>query len=165
MSLPLTTAGAPAELMHSEFAELVGESHVISDVRQCKAYEVDGRVPHSVIFPSSADHVTAVLKHAAERNLAVIPCSNLTKIRTGNPPIRYDVAVSLKEMNHVTYYEPADLVVSVEAGIKFGDLQESVRRDKLWLPLDSAGGAGASIGGILGANASGPLRQLYGSAR
>jgi glycolate oxidase FAD binding subunit len=84
---------------------------------------------------------------------------------TGNPPRRYDAALALKEMNQVWYYEPADLVVSVEPGMKFGDFQHFVGRHKLWLPLDPPGGARSSLGGILAANASGPLRQLYGSPR
>ena len=161
--MPSTTTASDS--LRAEFAELMGESQVISDPRHCATYDVDGKDPRCVVYPSSAEQVAAVLKHAADRNLAVIPCSNLTKIRTGNPPFRYDVALSLKEMNRAAYYEPADLVVSVEPGMKFGDLQEFVGRDKLWLPLDPPGGATCSVGGILAANASGPLRQLYGSAR
>jgi glycolate oxidase FAD binding subunit len=147
------------------FAALLGESHVLSGSNQCQAYEVDGRVPQCVVFPSSAEQVAAVLRLAAERTLGVIPCSHLTRISTGPMPSRYDVAVCLKKMNRITYYEAADLVVSTEAGMRLGDLQEFVGRDKLWLPLDPPPRSGASVGGTLAANASGPLRQLYGSAR
>src|SRR5947208_16263939 len=68
-------------------------------------------------------------------------------------------------MNRVWYYEPADLVISVEPGIKLGDFQHFVGRHRLWLPLDPAGGARASLGGILAASSSGPLRSAYGTPR
>ncbi|MBI1940255.1 MAG: FAD-binding oxidoreductase, partial [Acidobacteria bacterium] len=97
--------------------------------------------------------------------LAVIPCRNATKLDVGNPPRRYDIALCLKEMNRVWHYEPADLTVSVEPGMKFGDFLHYVGRHGLWLPLDPAGGARASLGGIVATNSTGPLRLLYGAPR
>ncbi|MGH7246913.1 MAG: FAD-binding oxidoreductase, partial [Pseudomonadota bacterium] len=149
----------------SGFASIVSESRVSSDAAACAAFAIAGKVPVQVVYPTSAAEVAAVLRHCADHDLAVIPCRNSTKLGIGNPPRRYDVALSLKEMNHVWYYEPADLVVSVEPGMKFGDLQHFLGRNRLWLPLDPPGGSRASIGGILAANACGPLRLRYGGPR
>ena len=153
------------ESAHSEFAAIVGDSRLVSDPAACRSFAVDACVPGTVVYPQSAEQVAAVLKCAAEHSLAVIPCRNLTKIGVGNPPRRYDVAFSLKEMNQVWHYEPADLTISVEPGMKLGDFQHLVGRNGLWLPLDPAGGARASMGGILAANSSGPLRAAYGGPR
>jgi len=68
-------------------------------------------------------------------------------------------------MNRVWHYEPADLTVSAEPGMKFGDFLHFVGRHGLWLPLDPAGGARASLGGIVATNSTGPLRLLYGAPR
>ena len=151
--------------MHSEFAAIVGDARLVSDPAACQSFAVDGRAPGSVVYPQSAEQVAAVLKCAADHSLAILPCRNLTKIGVGNPPRRYDVALSLKEMNQVWHYEPADLTISVEAGMKLGDFEHLVGRHGLWLPLDPAGGARASIGGILAANSNGPLRAAYGGPR
>src|SRR5438874_271420 len=121
--------------------------------------------PSHLATQASPKEVAAVLQCAADHELAVLPCRNLTKIGIGHPPRRYDVALSLKEMNRVWYYEPADLVISVEPGMKLGDFQHFVGRHRLWLPLDPAGGARASLGGILAASSSGPLRSAYGTPR
>jgi glycolate oxidase FAD binding subunit len=150
---------------HSEFAAIVGDSRILCDPAACQGYAVDGKVPSLVVFPQSAEHVAAVLKCAADHDVAVIPCRNLTKIGIGNPPRRYDVALSLKELNRVWYYEPADLVVSAEPGMKFSDLQHLLSRHRLWLPLEPVGGDRASIGGILATNSAGPLRAAYGGPR
>ena len=158
----MTTAVQSA---HSGFVSIVGDSRVTSEPATCESFTVDGKAPKYVVYPSSAEQVAAALKCARDLDLAVIPCRNLTKIGIGNPPRRYDVALSLKEMNRVWYYEPADLVISVEPGIKLGDFQRLVGRHGLALPLDPPGGARASIGGILAANATGPLRTAYGGPR
>lgn len=158
----MTTALQSAE---AEFASLVGASRVVSDPASCAALGVDGQVPRYVVYPPSAEQVAAVLRCAAEHDLAVIPCRNATKLGVGNPPRRYDVALSLKEMNRVWHYEPADLTVTAEPGLKLGDFQHFVSRQGLWLPLDPPGGGRASLGGIVATNASGPLRLHYGAPR
>ena len=165
MSGTVTAASTAPELIRTQFSTALEECQITSKPAVCESYQIEGRVPKCVVYPRSGEQVAAVLKCAADRDLAVVPCRNLTKAAMGNPPARYDVALSMKDMNRVWYYEPADLVVSAEAGMKLGDFQHFVGGDKLWLPLDPQGGVRASLGGILAANASGPLRQLYGSPR
>jgi len=153
------------QIAQSEFAAIVGAAQVTTDQAACAALEVDGKVPQFIIFPKTSEEVAAVLRCAAEHELGVIPCRNGTKLAVGNPPRRYDVALSLKDMNRVWHYEPADLTITAEAGMKFGDFQHFVSRDGLWLPLDPPGGSRASLGGIVATNACGPLRLGYGAPR
>ena len=143
----------------------LGGIAAVTDQESRARYAIDGVLPRAVVYPSSAEETASVLASAAERGLAVVPCRNATQLDIGAPPGRYDAALSLKNMASVWYYEPADLVITVEAGMKFGDFQHFVGRDGLWLPLDPPGGAGASIGGILATNAAGPLRILHGTPR
>ncbi len=156
---------AAVEAIQTELAGVVGEGAVSADPEACRALAVDGVQPKLVVYPSSAEQVAAALQCASERDLAVIPIRNGTKLGVGNPPRRYDLALSLKSLNRVWHYEPADLTVAVEPGMKLGDFQHFLARDGLWLPLDPRGGAGASLGGILAANAAGPLRARYGAPR
>jgi glycolate oxidase FAD binding subunit len=144
---------------------MTGAERVVADESARAALAVDGRVPGLVVYPQSAEQVAAVLRYAAEHELAVIPCRNATKLGIGNAPRQYDIALCLKEMNRVWHYEPADLTVSVEPGMKFGDFLQFLRRNALWLPLDPAGGPRASLGGIVATNSTGPLRLFYGAPR
>ncbi len=146
-------------------ATLIGEAHVATDPAICDSVAVDDLSPHSVAYPHSADDVAAVLAWARERSLAVIPCSNATKLHIGNIPRRYDVALCLKEMNRVPHYEPADLTASVEPGVKLSSFQQLLSRDGLWLPLDPPGGREATLGGIVATNAVGPARLKYSAPR
>ncbi len=148
-----------------DLASIAGASYASTDSQDCAAFSIMGMAPECVVFPKSAEQVAAVLEYASKNGLAVIPCRNATKLSLGNRPSKYNIALSLKEMNNVWHYEPSDLTISVEPGMKFGDLQHFVGRDNLWLPLDPEGGTKASMGGLLATNSTGPLRHAYGSPR
>ena len=158
----MTTATASVP---SSLTAIVGDSQVVSDPRACAAAAAGGRVPQHIVEPSGSENVAAVLQFCADHDLAVIPRGSGTKLALGNPPRRYNVALSLRQLNQVWHYEAADLTITVGAGMKLGDLQEFLGRDGLWFPLDPSGGASATIGGILATNASGPLRLRHGAAR
>jgi glycolate oxidase FAD binding subunit len=153
------------ESMQLDLNSMLGEARVVTDPAVCASLAVDGVTPKCVAYPSSDETVASVLKYAAEHDLAVIPCRNATKLGVGNAPHRYDIALSLKELNRVWHYEPADLTITVEAGMKFGDFQHFVSKQRLWLPLDPAGGSRASVGGILATNSTSTLRALFGAPR
>jgi glycolate oxidase FAD binding subunit len=147
------------------FSSIVGEPRVLTETVACAAHRIDGKLPQCVVLPGTAEQVAAVLQAAAAHDLAVIAAGNGTKSGLGNPPRRYDVALSLKEMTHLGHYEPGDLTVEVQPGMKLGDFQQHIGRDNLWLPLDPFGGTEASIGGIVATNGAGPLRLYYGTPR
>lgn len=149
----------------SELSALVGTSRISRDPTSCAPLAVDGKVPECAVSAATAEHAAAALRYASEHHLAVIPRGNGTKLSTGNAPRRYDIALALGELNHVIHYEPADLTITVEAGMTFGALQDLAGRSGLWLPLDPRGGRESSIGGIIAANAAGPLRQGFGGPR
>lgn len=159
--ISLATVDAPL----TGFARIVGEERVSTDPAARTLYAIDGMMPSLVVYARTEEEVAAVLKFAAEQNLAVIPCRNATKLGIGNRPRRYDIALSVKEMNQVWHYEPADLTVSVEPGIKLGDFEHFLSRQSLWIQLDPPGGAKSSLGGIVATNAAGPLRLRYGAPR
>src|SRR6266498_4107469 len=81
------------------------------------------------------------------------------------PPRRVDLALLTTGLNHIVEYEPADLTVTVEAGMRFADLQAALGEHGQFLALDPAVDSNATIGGIIATNASGPLRFSFGSAR
>ncbi len=151
--------------IQTDFALIAGDGRALSEPEACAEFTVDGITPGCVLRPLTAEQVAEMLRCAAAHELAVIPCANITKLGIGAPPQRYDAALSLRDLNRTTYYEPDDLVVSVEPGMTFGALQQMLAERKLWLPLDPAGGEHATIGGILAANSAGPLRLRYGGPR
>src|SRR5688572_19531850 len=93
---------------------------------------------------------------------------SFTKDRLGGPPAASDATITTLGLCRLLQYEPQDLTVSVEAGMLFDELQRTLAEQGQMLPLDPFTGMGwekATVGGVLGANLSGPRRRMYGTAR
>ncbi|HXH23589.1 MAG TPA: FAD-binding oxidoreductase [Dehalococcoidia bacterium] len=129
------------------------------------AYEVDGVRPSVAVSPTSAAEVSKVLATADAVGAAVVPWGGGAHMALGMPPKRYDLALDLSRLGQVIEYEPADLTVTVEAGLPLAGLQAILAQHSQWLPLDPPAPASATVGGVLAANASGPARIAFGTAR
>ncbi|MGH9863375.1 MAG: FAD-binding oxidoreductase, partial [Candidatus Acidiferrales bacterium] len=62
-------------------------------------------------------------------------------------------------------YDPGDLTFGAGAGLLLAQAQEQLAADGLFLPADPPYAERAALGGLLAANASGPLRYAYGTWR
>ena len=123
-----------------------------------------GRVePLCVASPATLDQAAGVLQAAAGLDMAVVPRGSGSTISWGPPPTRCDVIADLTRMNRVLEYAPGDLVVQAQAGVTLGQLAEVLAGKGQRLALD--GPPGATVGGVVAANAAGPLRLRYGLPR
>jgi len=170
---------------------MTGRDRLKTDPAVTAEYAVDGVVPKAVVFPKDTRMVAALVECAHRYNLAVAPRGGGTKMAMGNPPKRLDLVVCMARMNHMLDVDTANLTITVEAGVKFRDVQarlateedrcylpledlkteagEFVCSDRshsgCFLPLDPPFGEKATIGGIVATNSSGPRRLLYGLPR
>ena len=83
----------------------------------------------------------------------------------GAPPRDGALVIGLRRLGRVLEHEPGDLTATAEAGITLDALQAALGTGGQWLPLDPPASATATLGGVLAANAAGPRRQGYGTAR
>ncbi len=126
-------------------------------------FAVDGLTPSSVIEPSSVDELSGALRDVDDRGAAVIPWGAGRHMSIGNVPARYDIALRTTKLDRVIEYEPADMTVTVEAGITIGTLASLLAEHGQFLPIDAP--ADATVGGVLAAGVSGPSRHAYGLPR
>ena len=129
------------------------------------AFLVDGVRPGHLCIPGSVDELSAAVRAASGAGASVVPRGGGTRMTLGFPPSSADLVVQTERLNEIVEYEPADLTVTVQAGMKMADLQARLRAEGQMLALDPAAADRATIGGLIAANASGPLRLLYGTAR
>ncbi len=128
------------------------------------ADHVDGVVPGVVARPADTGQVAEVLRAAAAHGLSVIPRGRGTKLSWALPPRSADVLLDLSSLDQVVDHAAGDLIVVTQAGARLAELQEVVGRGGQRLALDETV-SGASIGGTLATNASGPHRVATGTAR
>ena len=126
---------------------------------------VDGIPAGGRARPETAAELAATLREAAAAGKSVIPIGGGRALGMGNPPERFDLALETGALHRLVEYQPADLTVTVEAGVQLERLNEELGQSGQLLPLDPFGGPGHTVGGVLATGWSGPLRLRYGTAR
>jgi len=166
-SIPATGKAAPQErdAFYQKLAEIVDTENVMTDSQKTAPYEVDGFVPGAVVFASSTEQVSQIIKAANESRASVIPWGSGSKQQVGPCLSSADVVLCLKNMNQIVDFDIGNLSIKVEAGMVNSELQKQVAEQKLFFPLDPLYMETSTIGGELAANASGLLRFMYGTAR
>ncbi len=153
-----------SDSLHDQLKHIVGESGILSE-EHVSNYIYDGITPKVVVLPTSVQEVQNVLRFASKHNYSVLPAGAGTKLGIGNLAEKTDIVLVMTRLNKVVEYEPADLTVTVEAGIRLADLQTDLAKHRQFLPLNPPYADRCTIGGIVATNASGPLRLQYGTAR
>jgi glycolate oxidase FAD binding subunit len=125
---------------------------------------VGGVVPREVVRPTTVDQVAEVLTAAAADGRTVVPVGGRSKLTWAAPPESCDLLLDLTGLDRVVEHVAGDLTVVAEAGVRLADLQAQVGRAGQLLGLDPPE-AGATLGGVVSANASGPRRLRYGTTR
>jgi glycolate oxidase FAD binding subunit len=172
-------------------AETLGEENVKTEPKITAQYAVDNVTPNVVVFPKNTDQVAAVVKFANQTRLAIVARGSGTKMAMGNPPQKLDMVVCTSRMNHMLDVDTSNLTMTVEAGVKFRDIQArlATQEDRCYLPLEDLEAEGdeiicsdrshsgcfipidppyadkATIGGIIATNSTGPRRLLYNLPR
>lgn len=96
---------------------------------------------------------------------ALLPRGGGARRHVGYAPSRAGLTVSTERLNRVTDYEPADLVVSAQAGVTVDALQAVLAQHGQWLPLLVARPDRQTVGGIVAARAHSLVRLGCGSVR
>lgn len=119
----------------------------------------------SCVTPTSAESLAAALAEAAAARKSISVFGHDSKRLGGGPVLPTDVTISTSNLRGLLQYEPRDLTISVESGMPFTELQALLAKNGQMIALDPPFSSKATIGGIVAANANGPMRRGYGTAR
>jgi len=125
---------------------------------------VAGVVPREVVRPTTVEEVAEVLRAAHGDGLSVVPVGSASKTSWAAAPTSCDLLLDTTGLDRIVEHVAGDLVVIAEAGVRLADLQSSLGEHGQLLGLDPPE-SGATLGGVVSANASGPRRLAYGTAR
>ena len=78
------------------------------------------------VSPSTPEELAAQLADAAAKRHSITLCGNSTKDRMAGPILASDVTISTKRLNRLLQYEPRDLTISVEAGMRWSDFTRTL---------------------------------------
>lgn len=141
---------AATDTLTAHLAGIVGDDHVTGDAHG------------TTVRPGSTEEVGAVLRAATAARATVLPVGAATTVDW--LPGGADVRLSTARLDTVLEHSAGDLVVQVEAGATLASVQAALAESGQQLALDCPV-PGATIGGIVAADLSGPRRYLYGTVR
>ncbi|WP_446215006.1 FAD-binding oxidoreductase [Micromonospora sp. IBHARD004] len=117
-----------------------------------------------VAAPRDTAQAAALLRAAADLDLAVTVRGGGTRQDWGSPPRRLDLILDTTALAGVVEHAAGDLITVVRAGTRLDELAATLAGARQQLALD-APLPGGTIGGAVATNATGPRRMLYGTAR
>ncbi len=78
----------------------------------------------------------------------------------------YGELLDTRPLSGITAYEPSELVVTVGAGTRLGDLQDALAERQQYLPFEPPQfGVASTVGGMVAAGLAGPARASAGGVR
>src|SRR5262249_9051434 len=125
------------------------------------ADQIDGMMPAWVVRPGTVAEVQAVARAGGH----IVPCGLGGHLDIGAPPRSLDALVRLGRPDRVTDPPAGGLRVTGDAGCPCPALQDALAAAGQWLPLDPPRPTQTTIGGLVAANLSGPLRASQGTVR
>jgi glycolate oxidase FAD binding subunit len=113
--------------------------------------------------PASYEDAARLLGECAQAGASVRVRGGGTKLGWG-PPAHPDVELSTASLDQIVEHNAGDLTAILQAGVRVADAQATFAEAGQMLALDPPLGA-ATIGGLVAAGDSGPLRHRYGAPR
>jgi D-lactate dehydrogenase (cytochrome) len=151
----------------AELASLFGNRLVTSQaVREQHGHTMTwhhNEPPDAVVFAQSIEDVQRIVTLCAQNAVPVIPFGTGTSLEGHvNAPLG-GVSIDLRDMNRVLAVHAEDLDCVIEPGVTRKALNEHLRDQGLFFPIDP--GADASLGGMTATRASGTNAVRYGTMK
>jgi len=117
----------------------------------------------AVVFPETNEEVSKILRLCNEHKVPVVPFGTGTSLEGNVVGNDKGITICLEKMNKVLSVNAQDFDCRVQACVTKEQLNEYLREDGVFFPIDP--GANAAIGGMASTSASGTMAVKYGTMK
>ena len=117
----------------------------------------------AVVFPETNEEVSKILRLCNEHKIPVVPFGTGTSLEGNVVGNEKGITICLEKMNKILSVNAEDFDCRVQACVTKEQLNEYLREDGVFFPIDP--GANAAIGGMASTSASGTMAVKYGTMK
>ena len=117
----------------------------------------------AVVFPETNEEVSKILSLCNQHKIPVVPFGTGTSLEGNVVGNDKGITICLEKMNKVLSVNAEDFDCRVQACVTKEQLNEYLREDGVFFPIDP--GANAAIGGMASTSASGTMAVKYGTMK
>lgn len=149
-----------------ELIRIVGERGYLDRPEDLRLYEYDGGVdkgrPEIVVFPRSAQDVSAIVKISRRHGVPIVGRGAGTGLSGGAIARSGGILVSFARMNRILEIDPLNERAVVEPGVVNLDISAAAAPYGYFYAPDPSSQRACTIGGNVAENAGGPHTLAYG---
>jgi len=156
-------------MMTSQIEELrtiFGDQNVLTQIEDMIAYSYDAShveiQPEAVVFAEKTEQVGRLMQFAYRERIPITPRGQGSGLSGGSVPLKKGIVLCMDKMNRVIDFDPANRLITVEAGITTAAIDPIVGKANLFYPPDPGSVAFSTIGGNVAENAGGLRGLKYG---
>jgi len=149
-------------------AAIVGREHVLSKPDELLVYECDGlpqhkHCPRAVVFPSSTDETSAIMRELARANVPFTPRGAGTGLSGGALALNSGVVVEMARMRKILRIDTENRIAVVQPGVVNLHVSRAVAPFGLYYVPDPSSQPSCTIGGNIAESAGGIHCLKYGT--
>src|SRR5881409_451400 len=114
-----------------ELREIVGDENVLSEPEELLVYECDGlpqhkHPPRAVVFPTSTEETSDVLKLLSAKGVSFAPRGAGTGLSGGALAVNRGVVIELARMREILRVDPENRIAVVQTGLVNAQLSRAI---------------------------------------
>lgn len=157
---------APTDLL-IELRALVGADNLIATADELLVYECDGyivekRIPDVVVFPTTTEQISRIVKICNRYEIPFVPRGAGTSLAGGTLPVGGGVMICTTRMRQILEINLRDRYAVVEPGVVNVHLTQKLKGTGFHYAPDPSSQGACTIGGNVATNSGGPHTLKYG---